>query len=57
MTIWNAFVDFANAVNRQNIARGFARKFIRAVTGANGNRQCIALRELHKLRRLINIGQ
>ena len=34
-------VDFLDAVNRQDVARGFACELVRTVAGANGNRQCV----------------
>ena len=41
MRVGNSRVDLFDAINRQNVAGGFARELVRAVRGANRNRQGI----------------
>ena len=57
MGIGQAAVDFFDAVNRQNIARGFAGEFVRAVAGANGNGQGIELGAFDEVCGLLGVGE
>ncbi len=36
--VWNASVDLFDARDRQNVASWFAREFVGAMAGADGNR-------------------
>ena len=47
--IRDSLMNFLDPVNRENIAGRLAGKFIRTVTGANRNRQRIALGLTNKI--------
>src|SRR5690606_20716406 len=57
MRIGNARVDGADTVDGQNVAGGFAGKFIGAVAGADGNGQRINAGSGDKIGGLFRIGQ
>ena len=50
-------MDFFDAIDRQNIARGFAGELVRAVRGANRDREGIDTRLLHEIRGFVRVSQ
>ena len=55
--VGNALVNGFDAINRQNISRGFTGELVGAVAGANGNRQSVELRGFDKLRGFFGVGE
>ena len=57
MGVGDALVNGLNAIDRQNVARGLAGEFVRAVAGANGNGQSVELGLFDKVGGLLGVGQ
>ena len=57
MGVGDTGVDFLDALNRQNIARGLACELVGAVAGTNGNSQRIQLRALDKVSGFFGVRQ
>src|SRR5690554_1055653 len=55
--VGQAGVDFLDALNRQDVARGLARELVGAVAGADGDGQRIELGAAHEIRSLFRVGQ
>src|SRR5690606_38080515 len=57
MGVGQAGVDFLDALDRQNVARGLASELVGAVAGTDGNRQGIELRATHEISGLFGVGE
>ena len=57
MRIGDAGVDFLDAADRQDVARGLAAELVSTVAGANGNGQGVQARGFDKLGGFFGVGQ
>src|SRR6266404_972229 len=57
MRVWNTAVDFLDAPDGEDFARGLARELVRAVRGANRDGQGIDTRALDEIDTLLRVGE
>ena len=57
MRVWNQGMNGSDTIHREDLARGFASKFVGAVARADGNGERIHMCRIHKIACLFRVSE